>query len=580
MSRGQFRVSTAASDSTKSTENTTERDQGARVWEHLTYGRMVRHYIKPDEYVTPALASSLADKFLEVGPELPGTMRELGTSIRVFLGALGSQMRDPAGDDTFDLSDLRRRHLDGWEQSLLADQRENETDTRYRYAIHLFALLRRINNDAPGLLHEEVTARLERTTRLNHVRRDGDPEFPSGEAERLRTAARRIVNEALAAHRGPHPPAAPSADVITALHVLLSLGTGEPPEVLRRLHVEDVVATPVPGRDDGLEHLDTGTKLAALVRQRGVQSFCVRYVKTRASERYEQVYTRRDDRVFKPLTALIALTAQARAVSGLPNLWLVADGDEIKEPFWGERPFTLRAWVKRVGLTDFGEAGDDGGLSEPVKFSRLRKSVTTEEALAHPAHYLRSNRRHTAQTFFQHYTNSGVLRAEAGRVLMQAVSELFDTAVHGPTIVTPAAEELLAAGREAPTVDRDTAERLLSGTLDTGVAACRNPLDSPHVPDGDLCPFSTTGDCYSCSNALITQHHLPAVIRLHDLLDPSRAADIPFWRERWKLVHDFITQAILPAFPPAVVAAARERAPVVLLDAGLLNDLGGADAPA
>lgn len=580
MSRGRFRELPAAEASLTPSASKEPSDLDARIWESRIYGRVMRHYIRPDEYATPVLAAHLADKFVEAGAEIPGTMKELGTSIRVFLGALGTQLRDVGKSDSFDLPDLRRRHLDAWEQSLLAAQRESRTDTHYKYAVHLFALLRRINDDTPGMLHGEVVARLESPARLSHIRGTGEPEFPPEEAECLRVAARGVVNEALTSHRGPHPPTGPSADVITALHVLLSLGTGEPPEVVRALRVTDVIATPVPGRDEGLEHLDPAEKLAALVLRRGVQSFCVRYVKARAAERYEQVYTRRDDQVFKPLVALITLTAKTRTTSGLSNLWLVVREGVITEPSWGEKPFTLRSWVDRSGLTVPKQAGEDSGFSEPVKFSRLRKSVTTAEALANPARYLRSNRRHTAQTFFQHYTNSGVLRAEAGRVLMQAVNELFDAAVHGPIIVTPAAEELLAAGHHAPTLDRDTADRLLTGALETGIAACRNPRDSPAAPCGDLCPFSATGDCFTCPNALITQHHLPAVLRLQELTDPNRAANASFWRERWKPIYDAITKAILPAFPTEAVAAASKRTYTVLLDPGLLNDLGGVDAPA
>jgi hypothetical protein len=551
-------------------------EYSARIWESQVYGRVARIYITPDEYATPIFAARLADKWLEVAPELPGSVQDLAVAIRAFLAHLGEQVRMVDGDDRFDLPDLRLRHLDAWETALLRDQRQRPTDTRYKHAVHLFALLRRTNDDLPGVLREDVVGRLERSTRLRHIRNEGEPEFPPEEADRLREAARRLVNEALTAHRGENPPAGPTRDVIVALHVLLSLGTGEPPEVLRALRVEDVIATPIPGRDDGVEHLDAGKKLAALVRRHGVQSFCVRYVKNRAAERYEQVYTRRDEQVFKPLTALIMLTADGRATVSSSNLWLAVEGQAIVEPAWTQKRWTLRSWVNRVVLA---ESGEQARLSEPLKFSRLRKSVTTTEALANPGRYLRGSRRHTAETFFQHYTNSAVLRAEAGRVLMQAVSELFDAAVHGPIIVTPAAEELLAAGHHAPTLDRDTADRLLTGALETGIAACRNPRDSPAVPCGELCPFSTTGDCFTCPNALITQHHLPAVLRLQELTDPNKAANVSFWQERWKPIYDAITKAILPAFPTEAIAAASKRTHTVLLDPGLLNDLGGADAP-
>lgn len=579
MRRGHFRgLPTASYGAVPARESS---DLGTRIWEQQVYGGMTRHFITPADYATPVLACRLADKWLEIGPEVRGSMTSVRMAIRGFLASVGEQPRDSEHDELFDLPDLRRRHLDHWETTLLRKQQDDRTGAAYQRAIYLLALLRRIHHDTPGVLHGEVVSRLERETRLTDIRGEGEPAFSPEEVERLRDAAQRIVNEALARHRqGDEAAEAPSIDVIVALHILLSLGTGEPPEVLRRLHIHDVLATAVPGRDEGLEHLEPAERLSALVRRRGVRSFCVCYVKNRAAQRYQQVYTRSEEEVFKPLTALITLTASARRQSGLTNLWLIKRDSEIVEPFWGTRPLTLRTWLRR-NPTDAEQPCSGGtGFSEPLKFSRLRKSVTAEEALADPARYLRGNRRHTAQTFFEHYTNSAVLRAEAGRILLRAIGELFDAAVHGPTIVTPAAEELLAAGHEAPTIDRDTAKRLLAGALDTGTAACRDPLDSPHAEHGNLCPFATTGDCYSCSNALITRHHLPAVLRLRELTDPGRAADIPFWQERWKLVHEFITRVILPAFPATAITAARERQRTVLLDAGLLNDLGGADAPA
>src|SRR5439155_328983 len=103
---------------------------------------------------------------------------------------------------------------------------------------------------------------------------------------------------------------------------------------------------------------------------------------------------------------------------------------------------------------------------------------TTAEALADPVGYLRSGRRHSARTFFEHYSNSGVLRAEAGRLLMKAIGERFDTAVAGPTIITPAAQRLLAAGQQTPGLDR-AREAVTAVPLDVGLL---NDLAGHDVP--------------------------------------------------------------------------------------------------
>jgi hypothetical protein len=445
VSRGRFHDTVADAARVPATRTGPD-ERDAWTWRETVYGGVRRFHLRPQEYATPLLARRLADKWLEIAPEIRGSVGPVHTAIRGFLTDLGRQVRDSGRDTDFDLPDLRRRHLDAWEAGLLGDQRTRGTDTAYQRAVHLFALLRRVDHDTPGVLREEVVARLERDTRLSHVRRGGEPEFAPQEAERLRDVARGVVKQALADCRDADSPRAPGADVIVALHVLLSLGTGEPPEVLRRLEIGDIVATAVPGTDDGLHHLDPADRLASLVRRRVVHSWCVRYVKARSAERYQQVYTRRDKQVFGPLSALITLTAGARRATGSSRLWLMDRYGAAVEPCWGRKTVSLRAWAARnLSGTDAG-----GGLSEPVVFRRLRKSVTTAEALADPAGYLRSGRRHGARTFFEHYSNSGVLRAQAGRILMQAIGERFDTAVAGPTVVTTAAQEVLAAGGDAP----------------------------------------------------------------------------------------------------------------------------------
>lgn len=64
---------------------------------------------------------------------------------------------------------------------LLVEHREANSDTAYRKAIYLFALLHRIEDDAPGTLHSEVLERLESDTRLWHHRNPGVAAFTDSE---------------------------------------------------------------------------------------------------------------------------------------------------------------------------------------------------------------------------------------------------------------------------------------------------------------------------------------------------------------------------------------------------------------
>jgi hypothetical protein len=64
--------------------------------------------------------------------------------------------------------------------------------------------------------------------------------------------------------------------------------------------------------------------------------------------------------------------------------------------------------------------------------------------------------------------------------------------------------------------------------------------------------------CLDCGNAVITSRKLPALIAFQDFMvaqrDNLHAAD---WTAKFGQAHRRIAEQILPAFPPAVVAAAQ-----------------------
>ncbi len=371
-------------------------------------------------------------------------------------------------------------------------------------------------------------------------------------------AADRLVAAALAGSRAGTA-AGPGPAVLVALHVQLALATGEPPEVLRALDAGDVTitreATGEPGR--GRQHREVA----------------VTYTKRRSAERYQIIYTRRDREAADAFAALIELTSPLRARAPGTSLWLTGSGGQAGQAPWFGPRYSLRSWV-RQHVRD--EDGNPAEVSEPVVFRRFRKTATAQEALANPAQYLRSRRRHRPQTFFEHYTASPVLRAEAGRILLEAVSEQFGAATGGPVIVAPPAGQLLETSQPAPGLDPLTSEKLAAGELDTPVAACRDPLDSPHAPKGSACPVFANGQCYQCPNALITRRHLPAALALAERIHPDRAPDPHLWAQRWQPIYEFITTVVTPAFSDGNAAA--QHTGQVLLDGGLRNDIGGAHA--
>ncbi|WP_347059686.1 hypothetical protein ABC795_04370 [Blastococcus sp. HT6-30] len=562
MTRGSYSTPTTRRYSTAALALS---DPRSYAWQD--YGRTITSSVTPTDYVLPTLAAALADKWLEVARGNGQVMKELLTAVRAFLRHLGQQPHVVGSESSFGLGDLRRRHLDAWEMDLLAAHRTAKTDTHYRYAVHLFALFDRINRDAPGVLHPEVVRRLENDTRLRHHRNEGLPAFASREVRRMRSQAHRLVYSHLGAQTA-EPSLPPPPRVLVAAHVLLSLAAGEPPEVIRALTVDHVVATAAPEHDQAVDGLTPAARLAWLAERDLVEQYAVTWQKNRAQETYQEVYTRHDHAAHRALTWLIRLTAGLRARSGLSSLWQQQRPDgRITEPLWNTDAFRIRGWIAEAGIE----------VSEPQVWGRFRKVVVASEALANPRRYLNSKRRHGAETFFRHYTNSEVLRAEAGRLLIDSANDMFEAALAGPTVVTPEAEQLLAEGQETPGLDGVTAAALLRGDLDGPQAACRDPKDSPYEAPGVTCTRSMTGTCFGCGNALITQYHLPAALAIAEVADPVRAADPQVWLDHWKPIYEMITEVVLPAFPTEVVEAARQRMGMVPLDLGTRNDMRGTD---
>ena len=354
---------------------------------------------------------------------------------------------------------------------------------------------------------------------------------------------------------------------MVALHVLLSLATGEPPEVIRSIGIGHIIATPVDGQRAAQSH-EHERELARLVEQHAVQTYAVTLTKKRAGLRYEEIYDRGTNRAaHRTLTAILTLTAYARTITAEQSLWLVgAKGKSIQMP-WNTERANLGKWYERhiIGAS----------IDRPHKYIRLRKVVLRRELLHEPTRYLRDGRRHTNRTLFNHYTNSAVLRAEAGKLLVSGINDYFEAAI-GPTVITPDAEGLIRSGQTVEILDPGTAHLLLHGDLDGGLAACRDPDDSPFAPPGHTCPVALSGQCFTCPNAIISQEHLPALILLNEISNPDNAADATIWRQVWEPIHR-ATARILPMFPTIAVREAASRTGTVPIDLGLSNDQRGTD---
>lgn len=528
------------------------------------YGNETRHIIDPLRFATPILSAQLADAWVELCSEMVSTPHALATSIRRFCRSMATQLKSVDSEDGFSLADLRRRHLDVWENELLADPRTKQTDTNYRHIVHTLALLRRIHDDRPGTLHEDVLLRLEQPARLRHVRNEGTAPFTPRETSRIRSRAHKVVYD----YTTETHPLGPSRDELVALHILLSLATGEPPEVLRQLTMTRLTASADDDANRATRRMTPEARVTWLAEHHRIESLTVTYVKNRAGgERRTEVYTRQNRAAYEGFRTLLSITGRLRqSYAGDSSLWLYrTTRGTTAEAAWNSQDWSLAAWLER----------HDCDIEGPAWFQRFRKVVVAREAQAQGALYLRRETRHTSGVFFKHYTQSSVLRAHAGKLLIDTIQGYFDAAVRPPLVITPAAEELLRQGARVDDLPDATVDKLLSGELEGPHTACIDPLNSPFDRPNIACGRSMTGMCFGCENAIITRDHLPAALLIRELSDPAKTADPAMWKKRWRDLHLLITDAILPAFPAEAVAEAEHQTHHVPIDMGIANDMRG-----
>ncbi|WP_147037819.1 hypothetical protein [Microbacterium aerolatum] len=516
------------------------------VAEYATpYGR-AHSFIRTDDLPTPELAHALAARWVEiaeVNPSAVGIIR--GAIVR-----LCKHMASQIGFDTrnHSLGDLRRRHIVSWESTLLTMQAEVHTDTPYRYAVIMFAFLRYIEDRHPGSLHPEVYTKVRQPTRLAHIRGQPRADYSDDELRRIKAAVRSLVRP-----DGEWTTRA-VADVIIAFHVALCISTGEPPEVLRILKLDDITATSSDPRSEGMstEQIASG---------RIADSYTVTLRKNRAHIVEDVTWTRRKHATtVRYLDALIALGEPLRRQTRERSLWMLENESGMPTP---------APW-KRLSLTDWFGSYVRGEISLPHHIGRFRKSAIAAEIIAEPAHYLRTQRRHTQDMLFDHYTNSPTLRQDAGERLVRSISELRDRAL-GPTVDT---------GDGIVQIDPTTSqvmqlnETSLPESVGGALTGCRDPENSPHAPLGKVCPMSRMGTCFTCPNAIVTTEHLPALILVNSVSAPDAAADKTTWQKVWGAIHA-ATTTILQMFPPTAVDEARQHTDEVLVDLGLRHEMRG-----
>ncbi|MCT1365059.1 MULTISPECIES: hypothetical protein [unclassified Microbacterium] len=502
----------------------------------------------PAQLDAPLLGKELAIAWVALARHNANALPSLRTAIPRFCTIVA---RQPGFDPLHDgLEDLRRRHLDAWERVLLDDQAERGTEFPYRLAIYLSALLRWIEDEQPGRLHPSVVARTAEKTRLTPADSHPLEEFSKRELFHIRRAALELLKpmEEKATSCAP--------DTLIALHILLSLATAQPPEVLRVLTMDDVLAATTDQRG---ADMDT----AALAAAGLATSYSVMMHKWRAHSSTEETFLRkRHARIVRLLDDLISRTNALRERSSLRSLWLTVNSrGEIRRPDWSQP--SLSDWLKKYVKEE---------ISRPHDWRRFRKSSIARDVIDNTATFLATQHRHSPATFFDNYTASPSMRSHLRKLWGQTAGDMHKRAM-GPTVVVDGEVVRTDAANQNIAIVSSADVPLSSAG---GLTGCIAPEQSPYAKEGEACPVSRAGKCFTCPNAVITAEHLPAIVLFNEITSPDAAASFSTWSSVWSEIHDS-TNTILSLFPEASVAEARQHTPEVLVDLGLRQGLRGRD---
>lgn len=256
------------------------------------------------------------------------------------------------------------------------------------------------------------------------------------------------------------------------------------------------------------------------------------------------------------------IMARSRAFSGTSTVWSIWAGNGKGTranaasaghcgPFDAEltRKLHLGAWGRRHGLV-----GDDGQPLQ-VMLTRIKRTVEARTAKSVGGHLPSARVTNTADTSFAHYLRGDPFVTEwTADVLTEAITDAEEHA----------RETVIRLGGATPAdIPAQIRGRAVDGELDTLASAC---VDIDNGPSGGRCRESFLS-CFTCPNALVLEHHLPALLALTDTLQTDlQQRDAEEWTTRHGATWQVLTRDILPRFSPAQRAAAAAVRPVLPLN--------------
>ena len=248
----------------------------------------------------------------------------------------------------------------------------------------------------------------------------------------------------------------------------------------------------------------------------------------------------------------LRLTERARQFLGADSLWCYHRDGSLVAGVGHPGIKALRDFIDRNHILD------DNGKPPRLVLARLRKTFKAEW-------YRRTNGQmeqfavgHTAEVAANHYADIPALRPLHEMAIAAGLQDAHDAAL-SPRIVPPKIEARMRKAPAKADLPVPPAEVIafLDGAQDLWLASCSGFYASPFGKKGQACPVPFWG-CLDCSNAVITSRKLPSLIAFLEFMVAQReilhAAD---WAAKFGHAHRRIADQILPAFPAAVVAAAR-----------------------
>lgn len=252
---------------------------------------------------------------------------------------------------------------------------------------------------------------------------------------------------------------------------------------------------------------------------------------------------------------ILTLTANARRFLATDDLWISYNR---KARFVGgirHPKDQISAWVARHDIRD------DHGAPLRLVLSRLRKTQKAEWYVKTQGQLEQFAVAHTTEIAARHYADIPALRHIHEQTVEDALEDALGRALQ-PRLITPDEEASIRVDPATADLPMPSAEvtDFLDGKQDLWLASCSGFYKSPFGKVGQPCPVPFWG-CLACSNAVITSRKLPALIAFLNFMQAQREVlTVDDWSAKFSAPTYRITEQILPAFPDAVVCAARSIA--------------------